>query len=356
LAVNLKKHSAERERIDRVTGIAIVIVVIMGCFVVLRPFLSALLWSVILAFSTWPVYQRIESAVAGRKGLASGLMVLGVAAVLIVPLALLATSVADDVTVLIEMTRQLLSEGSPDPPAWVAKLPVVGAWVHARWQDIAGSGAQLTEALMKYLLPLRAWILRGAANLGEGLLYLSLSVFIAFFLYRDGSALSARIKPLFARIGGQRAPALIQVAGDTIKGVVYGVIGTALIQGFLVGIGLWIAGIPRVLLLGVLACILSLIPIGPALVWLPAALWLFQNGSTGWAVFLVIWGLLIVGTVDNLLKPYFIGKGSHLPFILVFLGTLGGVMTFGFLGLFLGPTLLAIAYASFQEWSSREKS
>jgi predicted PurR-regulated permease PerM len=342
-------------RVDRWTGIAIVLVLILGCFVVLRPFLSAILWSVILAFSTWPVYQRIESAVAGRKGLASGLMVLGVTTVLIVPLALLGTSLAEDVTALVELARQLLSEGPPAPPAWVAKLPIAGTWAHDRWQEMAGSGAKLTEALMKSLMPLRDWALRSAANLGESLLYLSLSVFIAFFLYRDGAALSPRLEPLFARIGGQRAPALLHVAGDTIKGVVYGVIGTALVQGFLVGIGLWVAGVPRVLLLGVLACILSLIPIGPALIWVPAALWLFGKGATGWAVFLVLWGLLVVGLIDNFLKPYFIGKGSHLPFVLVFLGTLGGVMAFGFLGIFLGPTLLAIAYTSFQEWSSRER-
>lgn len=343
-------------RVDQWAGFAVVLVLILGCFVVLRPFLSAILWSVILAFSTWPVYQRIESAVAGRKGLASGLMVLIVAAVLIVPLALLGTSLAEDVTALVEMARQLLSEGPPTPPAWVAKLPVVGSRLHDHWQEMVGSGARLTEALLKYLMPLRDWALRSAANLGESLLYLSLSVFIAFFLYRDGAALSTRLAPLFTRVGGQRAPALLHVAGDTIKGVVYGVIGTALIQGILVGIGLWIAGIPRVLLLGVLACVLSLIPVGPALIWLPAAIWLFGKGSTGWAVFLVLWGLLVVGLVDNFLKPYFIGKGSHLPFILVFLGTLGGVMAFGFLGIFLGPTLLAIAYASFQEWSARERA
>lgn len=341
-------------RVDRWTGIAVVLVLITGCFVVLRPFLSAILWAVILTFSTWPLYRRIESAVAGRKGLAGGLMVLGVTAVLIVPLALLGTSLAEDVTALVEMARQLLSEGPPAPPEWVPELPVVGTWAHARWQEMAGSGTKLTEALMKVLMPLREWALRGAANLGESLLYLSLSVFIAFFLYRDGAALSAKLEPLFTRIGGQRAPALVHVAGNTINGVVYGIIGTALIQGVLVGVGLWIAGVPRVLLLGVLACILSLIPIGPALIWVPSAIWLFQKGATGWAAFLVLWGFLVVGLVDNFLKPYFIGKGSHLPFVLVFLGTLGGVMAFGFLGIFLGPTLLAIAYASFQEWSSRE--
>lgn len=343
-------------RVDRWTGIAVVLVLILGCVLVLRPFLSAILWSVILVFSTWPIYRRIESAVAGRKGLAGAVMVFAVTAVLIVPLALIGTSLEEDVTSLVEKSRQLLSEGPSSPPGWVAQLPVVGVWAHDRWQEMAGSGAKLTAALLKVLTPLRDWALRGAANLGESLLYLTLSVFMAFFLYRDGAALAAKLKTLFARVGGPRASTLLRVAGDTIKGVVYGFIGTALVQGLLVGLGLWIAGIPRVLLLGVLACVLSLIPVGPALVWVPAALWLFQKGAMGWAVFLVVWGLLVVGLIDNFLKPYFIGKESRLPFMLVFLGSLGGVMAFGFLGIFLGPTLLAIAYAAFLEWSSRDNA
>jgi len=174
-------------------------------------------------------------------------------------------------------------------------------------------------------------------------------------VYRDGAALSERLEALFDRVGGKQAPGLTRIAGDTIKSVVYGVIGTALAQGFLAGIGFLIAGVPGTLLLGVLTCILSLIPFGPPLIWAPAAIWLFQNGETGWAVFLALWGFLLVSTVDNVLKPYFISKGSHLPFILVFLGVLGGVLAFGILGIFLGPTLLAIAYTLFQEWSSRKQ-
>lgn len=341
--------------IDRYAVLAWVSVLIMGCFVVLRPFLSAILWAVILSFSTWPVYQRIEQAVAGRKALAAGLMVLLVAAVLILPLALLGASLAENVSALLNMARQLLSEGPPDPPAWVAKLPVVGSRLHDRWQAMAGSGVKLTEALMQYLIPLRDWALRVAANMGEGILYLSLSVFIAFFFYRDGAALSEKLETLFARVGGKQAPGLFLIAADTIKSVVYGIIGTALAQGFLAGIGFWMAGVPGALLLAALTCVLSLIPFGPPLIWVPSAIWLFKNGETGWAVFIALWGSLVVSTVDNVLKPYFISKGSHLPFVLVFMGVLGGVLAFGLLGIFLGPTLLAVAYALFQEWSSRKQ-
>ena len=312
-----------QNRIDRWAGIALVTVLMMGCFAVLRPFLSAILWAVILSFSTWPVYRWIERAVRGRKGLAAGLMVWLVATVLIGPLVLLGISLAEDVTALIEMARQLLSQGPPDSPTWVAKLPVVGSPLHDRWQAMAGSGAKLTTELMKYLIPLRDWALRSAANLSGGVLSLSLSVFIAFFFYRDGAALSRRLEALFDRVGGKQAPGLLRIAGNTIKSVVYGIIGAALAQGFLAGTGFLIAGIPGALLLGVLTCILSLIPIGPPLIWAPAAIWLFQTGETWWAVFLGLWGFLVVSAVDNVIKPYFISQGSRLPFILVFLGVLG---------------------------------
>jgi predicted PurR-regulated permease PerM len=339
---------------NRWMGLAVAFGLILGCFVVLRPFLAAILWSVILVFATWPVYRRVEAAVAGRKNWASGLMILAVAVVLIVPLTLLGASLAADVASLAEGAQDLLSEGPPTPPGWVAKLPLFGPWLHGHWQAMAGSGTKLTEELVKYLAPLRNWALSGATNLGVNFLHLTLSVFIAFFLYPTGGTLSIRLRSLCGQIGGRRALDLLRVAEETIKGVVYGVMGTALIQGILVGLGLWAAGVPRVLLLGALACIMALMPLGPALVWGPAAAWLFRQDETGWGLFLVLWGLLVVGLVDNFLKPYFIGKESHLPFILVFLGTLGGAMAFGFLGVFLGPTLLAMAYTAFQTWSLRK--
>jgi predicted PurR-regulated permease PerM len=156
-------------RVDRWTGIAVVLVLILGCVLVLRPFLSSILWSVILAFSTWPIYRRITSAMAGRRSLASGVMVFAVTAVLIVPLGLIGSGLEQDVTSLVEMTQQLLSEGPSAPPGWVARLPIVGTWVHDRWQETVGSGAKLTAALLKVLAPLRDWALRSAANLGESL-------------------------------------------------------------------------------------------------------------------------------------------------------------------------------------------
>lgn len=349
-----KNYALSDTRIERYAGFALVVLLVLGCYFVLRPFLSAVLLAAILSFSTWPLYHRIERALRGRRNLASGLMVTLVTAVLIVPLILVGASLTDNVRAVVEMARHLLSEGLPAPPGWVHEIPLAGAMIQEHWQDMAGSSTRLTEELTRYLVPLRDGALRGAAKLGEGIMYLSLSVFISFFIYRDSAALSARVQDMLSRVGGERGARMLDIAGNTIKSVIYGIIGTAVAQGFLAGIGMFITGVPGALLLGALSCLLALIPFGSSLAWGIAAIWLFQQGETGPAIFLVAWGVLVVGTVDNFLKPYFISKGSKLPFILVFLGGLGGVLAFGFLGIFIGPTLLAIAYTFFQEWSSRK--
>jgi predicted PurR-regulated permease PerM len=337
-------------RIDRIASIAMIALLITGCFVILQPFFSAILWAIILSFSTWSVYLRIEHAVGGRKTLASALMVFIIALVLILPLVVLGASFADNISGLLDMAQQLLKHGLPNPPLWLKQLPMLGTVLFEKWQAMAGSSVKLTAALTQYLLPLRSWALQITANLGQGILYLSLSVFITFFFYRDGKLLSDKLIALFTRIGGCEAANLLHIAGDTIKSVVYGILGTALAQGFLAGIGFAIAGVPSPLLLGILTCFFSLVPIGPPLIWIPASLWLFQQDQTGWAIFLAVWGVGVVSMIDNVLKPYFISQGSHLPFVLIFLGIFGGVLAFGLVGVFLGPTLIAIAYTLFQKW------
>jgi predicted PurR-regulated permease PerM len=137
---------------------------------------------------------------------------------------------------------------------------------------------------------------------------------------------------------------------STVRGVFNGVIGTAAAQGLLAMIGLWIAGVPGVFLLGIATFFLSVVPGGPVLIWLPAALWLYASGATGSAIFMAIWGLIPVSGSDNLIRPLLIGKGVSAPLGLIFLGVIGGILAFGFLGLFIGPTVLAVAFNLFQDW------
>ncbi len=151
-----------------------------------------------------------------------------------------------------------------------------------------------------------------------------------------------------------RGQHLIDVAVATMRGVVYGILGTAIAQGVLAAVGFWLAGVPAAPLLGLVTFFLSPVPIGPPLVWAPAAFWLFSQDHAGWGVFMLIWGVAVVSSVDNFVKPFIISRGSNLPFVLVLLGVLGGVIAFGFIGVFLGPTLLAIGYALIQDWSEEQ--
>jgi predicted PurR-regulated permease PerM len=182
-------------------------------------------------------------------------------------------------------------------------------------------------------------------------LQLTLSVLIAFFFFREGDAMTRRLRAAIERIAPNRGARLLEVAAGTTRGVVYGILGTALAQGVLMAIGLMIAGIGAAPLLGLVTFFLSPVPIGPPLVWIPAAAWLFSHGETGLGTFMLLWGTLVVSMVDNFLKPIIISRGSNLPFVLVMLGILGGVVAFGFIGVFLGPVLLALGLALLKEWA-----
>lgn len=337
-------------RIEFFVGLAMLTLLAIGCLVVLRPFMSAILWALILSFSTWPIYTRILARIDGRRVAAATMMTVLVAAVLVLPLALLGATLAEHVTSVVSVVRLLLQEGLPAPPGWVQDLPLAGAALHDYWLSLATNDAAFAAAVEPYVTQARDWMLQSGASLGQGAVELTLSVLICFFVYRDGSAAAAKLQSGIRRLGGDRAQHLVDVAGATVKGVVYGILGTAFAQGSLAAFGLWIAGVPGALLLGFVTFILSLIPMGPPFVWLPATVWLFYTGSIGWGVFMGAWGLLVVSSVDNIIKPWLISRESRLPILLVFLGVLGGVIAFGFIGLFLGPTLLAVGYTLLQQW------
>ncbi|MGH6897191.1 MAG: AI-2E family transporter [Geminicoccaceae bacterium] len=340
-----------QQRIEQIVVIALLVVLAAGCLTVLRPFLSALLWALILSFSSWPLHAGLVRRLRGRRTLAAFLMTVLVAAVFILPLAAAGTGLADSVAKVGGMVAALLREGPPGPPAWVAELPIVGTQLTERWLELERLGAGWTAELQPYLDTALNWLLSLGVRLGEAILQVSLGVLAAFFFFRDGAEGARRLDAAVQRLAGNRAQQLLAVAGGTVRSVVYGVIGTALAQASLQALGLWLAGVPAAFFLGFLTFFLSFVPVGPPLVWLSAAVWLLYNGAIGWGLFLIGWGFFVVSGVDNVLRPYLISRGSNLPLILMFFGVLGGLMAFGFLGVFLGPTLLALGYVLVQEWS-----
>ena len=341
----------KNNRFRTTTSAIALVVLLLGCLLVLRPFISALLWAVVLCFSSWRIYERVLSLVGQRRTLAALLMTLATALVLLLPFLIVGLSLGDNVKALTVATQKWLEAGPPQPPAWLAKVPAVGQQATAYWHDLAGDTKRLAQEAQKLIEPISTWLLSGGIMLGRGMAELAMSIFIAFFLFRDGTTAAARLKAGVDRIAGEHGQRLLDLAGKTVRSVVYGILGTALAQGVVAGIGFLIAGVPGALLLALLTFFLSLVPVGPPLIWGPAAFWLFNQGQTGWGIFMIIWGLVVISSVDNFVKPWLISQGSNLPFILILFGVLGGALAFGFIGVFLGPTLLAVGFKLIQEWA-----
>lgn len=341
-------------RVDKFLGAATLATLAIGCLVVLTPFVTALLLAVILTYSTWPVYVRLRRLVGGRSNLAAGLMMLAACIILIAPFVFVAFSLADSAAELIEALRAAFENGPPPLPDWITGLPVVGTTLGNYWQALSHDSGRLLDDLKGLVSPAKSIIVAGGGLLFAGLLQLGLAVLVAFFLYRDGEAAAAKVKSITTRVGGSRGRRMLGLAGSTVTSVVYGILGTALAQGVVAGIGFLIASVPGATLLALATFFLSVVPVGPPLIWIPAAIWLYVQGSTGMAIFMVLWGVLAISMVDNVLKPVIISHGSNLPFMLVLLGVLGGAAAFGFVGIFLGPTLLAVGYRIVIEWADGE--
>jgi predicted PurR-regulated permease PerM len=339
-----------RTNIELWIGGTAVVVLALLCLLVLRPFISAALWAVILCFTTWPLFLSLEEMLGGRRTLSALIATLFLAAVIVVPVAILGATLADNVSALVSASQKLIREGPPSPPDWLASIPLVGSHIADYWNYLnQGSSVRLQE-LARLLPAAKVIALWGGSALAEGIFQITLSLIIAFFFYRDGHAAAAQLQLSLRRIAGERGDRLLDLAGATIRAVVYGILGTSLLQGVVSAIGFGIAGVPGAVSLGFVTFLLSLVPGGPPIVAAPAAFWLYRQGSLPWAIFMMAWGLM-VGMLDNVVKPLLISRGGSTPMILVMLGVLGGALAFGVIGMFLGPTLVALGYSLFEQWA-----
>jgi predicted PurR-regulated permease PerM len=290
----------------------------------------------------------------GRESLAAGILTLGWMLLVAVPLVWLGFNLADHVRDAVALIKDIQVDGLPAAPAWLGSIPFVGERLVAMWDSIDQQGAALMVSLKPYLGQVGNWLLARSAQIGGGILELTLSLVFVFFFYRDGPRLAMFVHRLLERLIGERAGYYIELVAGTVQRVVNGVIGTAAAQAVLALIGFLIAGVPGALVLGIVTFLLSLIPMGPPLVWIPATAWLAWKGDYTYAVFLGVWGTFIISGVDNVLKPYLISRGGNLPLVIVLLGVFGGLIAFGFIGLFIGPTLLAVAYSLLMDWSATQ--
>ncbi len=341
-------------RAEHVAALAAVVFLAAMSFAILRPFVAAILWAFVIAIATWPLFEQVLRWLEGRRIIAAAIMVSLLTVALFVPLLLFVLALSHSVPDVLEWARGLI-EAPPPPPDWVLASPLLMDSVGNLWVEITAPDYDLQGLVESYKGEIygRGW--NFTRGLLQGLLQTAISLLIVFFLYRDGEAVAREVHALTERIAGSRAERLLKEALGTVTGVLYGIIGVAIVQGALVAFGLWLVNIPFPLVFGVVAALLSSIPMGPGLVIWPAATWLFLEQNYAAALFIFIWGFVPVGLSDYVIRSVLVSRSSKLPFVLILLGLIGGALMAGVIGVFLGPVVLAVAYALVREWANEHR-
>jgi predicted PurR-regulated permease PerM len=339
-------------RFEQYARIAAIALLVVGCFLVLRPFIGAILFAGILCFSTWPLFLALRDRLGGRAWLAAVLIVLVLVLAIVVPVALAAQSIIVHSSAMVELFRGFLDrKASFELPQFVRDLPAIGPWLETYVRALTEGSAELADLARNFTEPAKAFLLAIGRAIGQGLVQLLIALFVAFFFYRDGERVRRLLIEGMVRIAGpEHGSALIGTAQSAVKGVIYGLIGTAIAQAAVAFVGFVIAGVPGALILAALTFVLSLVPMGPVLVWGGAAAWLYFHGEVGWSVFMVIYGVAVISSVDNVVKPILMSRAGNLSLLVVVLGVFGGAIAFGFIGLFVGPALLAVGWNLMKTW------
>jgi predicted PurR-regulated permease PerM len=328
---------------------------IAASFWVLRPFLLATIWATMIVVATWPLMLRVQSYVRGKRALAITVMTVFLLLVFVLPVSLAVGAIVENADVLAGWAKALAKFRMPEPPDWVVGLPLVGDKLAALWRDLAaGESDGLTSRVAPHVGAATRWLFAQVGTVGVMSFHFLLTVLIAALMYASGEQAAAMVHRFGRRLAGERGATAIDIAGGAIRGVALGVVVTALVQSFLGGIGLAVVGIPFASLLTALMFLLCIAQLGPSLVLIPAVGWLYWKGDTVWATVLLVWCIPVV-TLDNFLRPFLIRRGLDLPLLLIFAGVIGGLISFGLIGLFVGPVVLAVTYRLFLAWVEEEK-
>jgi predicted PurR-regulated permease PerM len=343
--------SERGKQVEQLVSLSIIALLIIGSIVIVLPFLPAILWAVIFTVTTWPFFMKVEKGLGGRTSLAAIVPTLLLALIFFLPLVYVGSKIVGQASISIDYAQELMEKGLGQPPLWLKGLPLVGEKLEGIWQAVGRDTPKLIEVVKPYIKSLLGSIVSAGASMARILLLTILSLIFLFFLLKEGRALRTGLETMAVRLGGERGRQLLFVAGSTMRSVVYGILGAAIVQGIMAIFGLWISGVPSPVFIGTVAGVFALIPIGLIqVVLLPAAGWLIFKGQIGWGIFLAIWSFFVIGNVDNVIRPMLISRGAKIPFLVVLLGVVGGLAAGGILGLFIGATLLSVFYTMLKEW------
>ena len=318
-----------------------------ACLSILKPFIGVVAWGVIIAIAGYPGYCRLQKLLSGRAGFASILFTILLLSVLIVPIALLAQTLVDGFQSLaVRLRNETLSV--PPPPPTIATWPIVGKPLNDLWRLASNNLPAALRSVAPQLKESANGLLSAAAGVGLSVLQFLVSILVAgFFLANSGQA--AQVSRKFAiHLFGNKGAEYEALAGATVRSVTTGILGVALIQSLLAGLGFLVVRLPGAGLWALLFLIAAVLQVG-GLTLIPAVIYVFATRSTAMAVAFLIW-CIVVALLDNVLKPLLLGRGVPVPIIVVFLGAIGGFLAMGIIGLFVGPIVLSVGYKLFLAW------
>ena len=323
---------------------------IAASFWILRPFLTALIWALIIVVATWPIMLKLQGRLGGRRGLAVTVMTVALLLVIVVPLIVAISAIvgkADDIAVRV---KSLSSFTMPPPPDWITNIPLAGRKLSERWQQYAAySPEELSALVTPYARTIINGFLAQAGSIATMLLQFLLTVIIAAVIYAGGETAASGIRSFARRLAGPQGEEVAVLAAKAIRSVALGIIVTAVIQTAIGGLGLIISGVPAAPVLTAVVFMLCLAQLGPILVMVPSVIWLYWKGDPLWGTVLLIF-TIFAGGIDNFIRPILIKKGADLPLIMIFAGVIGGLIAFGIIGLFIGPVVLAVTYTLLKAW------
>jgi predicted PurR-regulated permease PerM len=345
-------HAGTVRVVERAIVLLLLALLMIGVLRVLQPFAVAILFGTFIAIGTWPLREALLRLRLPRGAVATLLLVM---LVLLVagPALIMAPGLADQIGVGITRVREALAQVPDQPPGWVSGLPLVGKDAQRLWAMLHGAQGDLRALIEPYSGAIGETLVALGRGVAESLVEMLLALIVTTAFWLNGDRLADGLRDIARRLGGPAGDATVTAAAGALRGVAWGVVGTALLQGVFLGVGLAIAGVPGATTLGFLGFVCSASQIlGPLVVacWAAAAWWLQAAGESGWALFMLLWGAILVSGSDNVVRPLLISRGSTMPLTLIILGVFGGMLAFGFLGLFVGPALLAVAHALIRAW------
>jgi len=342
-----------RHDLARVTLAVLFIAALIGTSLwILRPFLPAIVWATMLVIATWPIMRRVQSGLWNSRALAVATMTVMLLIVFVAPLWLAIGTIVDNAGLIVHSAESVASLGLPPPPSWLAGVPLIGARAVEAWQQVGDGGIRdLLQQARPYAGAVTQWFVGAVGGFGMVLVQFLLTVAIAAIMYAKGERATATVIRFGVRLAGARGEKAVRLAAQAIRGVALGVVVTALLQSAVGGIGLAIAGVPFASVLSAVMFMLCIAQIGPALVLLPAVIWMFARDDPAWAVFLLVCSVVAIG-MDNVIRPVLIRRGADLPLLLILAGVIGGLLAFGLIGIFLGPVVLAVGYTLLDAWIS----